>query len=380
MQTQGIFNKLKFILAQDKKDETLNDILYKKQLKILFGIDDNDNKSFKLLFNEESQIAKIIYKIVDIIFWLLRIQKKEREKIYNSKIIGIKDKDIHKSLIELNMLQNYDLDVNENLVNLFNIISDYIDKRKDNASLTEYIDLILLSLSFNSGLDSFLKYQIFCLIIKIFLSKYGIVLSYKYCENEINMTEDKSIGLIMNLLNKDENDFTAMIYSIIILNYNSLKNVIDNYSLNEILLGIADIAERLKNIKHVGKISVCVEKIIEMFVDKMENKRSSQKSKKKKNKKSKKKKSQKKKEDITKETEITAKINEGNTSVNMPKSTIEINQSVNPLNKIEEGINDKCAENALDNTKLNIINLLNNIINKIKMGNEILKEDIDCKI
>ena len=152
--------------------------------------------------------------------------------------------------------------------------------------------------------------------------------------------------------------------------------MIDNFSLEEILLGIADIEERLKNIKHVGKISVCVEKIIEMFVDEMEDKRSSQKSKKKKNKKSKKKKSQKK-EDISKETEITAKINEGNVSINMPKNTIEINQSVKSLNKIEEGINDKWAENALDNPKLNILNLLNNILNKIKMGNEVLKEDID---
>ena len=37
MQNQEIFNKLKFILAQDKKEETLNDMLYKKQLKILLG-------------------------------------------------------------------------------------------------------------------------------------------------------------------------------------------------------------------------------------------------------------------------------------------------------------------------------------------------------
>ena len=84
MQNQEIFNKLKFILAQDKKDETLNDMLYKKQLKILFGIDDNN--SFKLLFNEESQIAKTIYKIVDIIFWLLKVQKKEREKYIIQKL------------------------------------------------------------------------------------------------------------------------------------------------------------------------------------------------------------------------------------------------------------------------------------------------------
>jgi hypothetical protein len=58
MQKQAIFDKLKFIFAQDKKDETLNDQLYKYQLKIIFGI--RDNNSFKLLFNEESQITKSI--------------------------------------------------------------------------------------------------------------------------------------------------------------------------------------------------------------------------------------------------------------------------------------------------------------------------------
>ena len=84
MQKQTIINKLKFILAQDKKDETLNDMLYKKQLKILFGVDDNN--SLKLLFNKESQIAKIIYKIVDIIFWLLKVQKEKREKYIIQKL------------------------------------------------------------------------------------------------------------------------------------------------------------------------------------------------------------------------------------------------------------------------------------------------------
>ena len=33
------------------------------------------------------------------------------------------------------MLQNYDLDANNNLVDLFTIVSDYIDKKKDNSSL-----------------------------------------------------------------------------------------------------------------------------------------------------------------------------------------------------------------------------------------------------
>ena len=179
MQNQVIFNKLKSILAQDKKDETLNDIIYKYQLKLLFGVDDNFN--FKLLFDEKSHIAKIIYKFVDLLFWLLKVQKGEREKLYNSNVMNIKGKDINKLLAELNMLQIYDLEINNNLVNLFNIVSDFIEKKKEKATLAEYIDSILRSLSFNTGLDSFLKYQIFLINIQFFLDKYGIVLSYKYC-------------------------------------------------------------------------------------------------------------------------------------------------------------------------------------------------------
>ena len=370
IQNNEIFAKLKFILAQDNKDETLNDKLYKYQLKILFGVDGNN--SFKLLFNEGTQIAKIIYKTVDILFLLLKLQKEEREKIYNSNLLDIKEKDIRKLIAELNMLQIYDLEINENLVDLFNIISDFIDKTKEKYTLAEYIDSILLSLSFNTGLDSFLKYQIYSINIRYYLEKYGISLSYKYSENEINTTESKSINLIMDLIKKDENDFATMIQSIIILNYNSLKDVINNLSVDEILIGIDDISKRLKNIKNVGKISVCVEKIIEMFEDEIEGKRNSQK-----NKKSKKKKNRNKKEDITKETEIKAKINTGNISISLPKNTIEINKSVNSLNKIEEGIKDKSAENALDNQKLIIENMFNNFLNKLKMGNEALKEDIE---
>ena len=375
MQNQVIFNKLKSILAQDKKDETLNDIIYKYQLKLLFGVD--DNFSFKLLFDEKSHIAKIIYKFVDLLFWLLKVQKGEREKLYNSNVMNIKGKDINKLLAELNMLQIYDLEINNNLVNLFNIVSDFIEKKKEKATLAEYIDSILLSLSFNTGLDSFLKYQIFLINIQFFLDKYGIVLSYKYCENEINVTEDKSIDLITGLFTKDVNDFASMIQSIIILNYNSLKDVIDNVSVTEIILRIEDIAKRLKDIKHIGKVSLCVEKIIVMFVDEIEGKGNNKKNESKQSKKSKKKKkkkNKKKKEEI-KETEITTKINEGN--ANMPKNTIEMNQSVNSLNKEEEVIKDKRAENTKDNPKLIIINMLNNIFIKIKMGNEVLKEDID---
>ena len=102
IQNNEIFAKLKFILAQDNKDETLNDKLYKYQLKILFGVDGNN--SFKLLFNEGTQIAKIIYKTVDVLFLLLKLQKEEREKIYNSNLFQISLIKQRKNIPWLNIL------------------------------------------------------------------------------------------------------------------------------------------------------------------------------------------------------------------------------------------------------------------------------------
>ena len=85
---------------------------------------------------------------------LLKIQKKEREKINNSNITDIKGKDFNILIYEINMLQVCDIEINEKLIGLFNIISDFIDQKKANISLVEYIDLILLTLPLSYGLES----------------------------------------------------------------------------------------------------------------------------------------------------------------------------------------------------------------------------------
>ena len=105
------------------------------------------------------------------------------------------------------------------------------------------------------------------------------------------------------------------------------------------------------------------------------NKKESEKKKSKK--KSKKRKKPKKNVEIKSVSKIATTINKGNKDTITAKNTRETNKPSDSFNKIENEIKDKCAENALNNPKLNIINLLNNIINKIKMGNEVLNQDID---
>lgn len=373
MEKDAILGKLNFILEQDKKDETLNDQLYKYQLNILFK--KRDNNSFDCCFVQDSQTGKIIFKIIEILYFLFHIKKDERENLYNSDVMKIENKELNELLVELNVLQNYQLEINTNLIYLFNVVSELIETRNKDSSICQYIDSALLSLSFNTGFDKLLKYQMFSLIIQCFLQKYNIPVSYY--ENEINVNEDKSIDLILNLFTKDEVDLSCVIQSIIILNYNSLNDVISNCTTNEIFSLIENISQKLKDMNQVGKISVCVERIIEMFVDEIEYQKDKKKVKNKKNKKYKKKKKQEKTVKNMTISEITPKLNNGNTGINIDKNTNEINKPNDPINKIDDEIKGKNPNNELNNPKLNIINLFNNIVNKINMGNEVLKNDIE---
>ena len=368
-----ILEKLSFILEQDKKDEILNDKLYKYQLNILFQKSENNSFNYNLV--QESHSGKIIFKIIEILYMLFNVKKDERESLYNSDVMEIENKELKTLLAELNVLQKYELEINSNLVNLFNVVSELIDQRKINSSMCEYIDSIFLSLSFNIGFDKLLKYQMHSLITQCFLQKYNIILSFN--ENKINVNEDKSIDIILNLFSKDEVDIASVIQSIIILNYNSLNDVINNCASQEIIVGIDNVSKKLKDINYVGKITICVEKIIEMFVDQIEGSKVKIKFGKKKNKKSKKKRKQDKIAKNMTVPEIKAKLNKANVGTTIDKTTTENHKSDDSINKIDDEIKGKHPENELNNPKLNIINLFNNIVNKIKMGNEVLNQDID---
>lgn len=91
--------------------------------------------------------------------------------------------------------QNFDFEIkNQKLVDIYNIISNSLDL-KDEYSLSEYIDSILINLSFIPGLESLLKYKIFSLIIRYYLSPFNIILNFN--ENEINISENISLELII---------------------------------------------------------------------------------------------------------------------------------------------------------------------------------------
>ena len=96
-----ILEKLSFILEQDKKDEILNDKLYKYQLNILFQKSENNSFNYNLV--QESHSGKIIFKIIEILYMLFNVKKDERESLYNSDVMEIENKELNTLLAELNV-------------------------------------------------------------------------------------------------------------------------------------------------------------------------------------------------------------------------------------------------------------------------------------
>ena len=370
-------DKLKSIFSLKKNDQTKYDTSYNYQLKMLFGAQED---SFKFLFNEHSQFAAIIYKIVDLLYIVMKIPKNKRELFYETNVFDIKDMTIMKIFGELTILQKYEFDIKDGqMVNLYNIISDILEQ-KQVYTLSEYIDSILLKLSFFPGVEPFLKFQLYSMILQYYLGNFGVVLNFN--EEEINITESKSLDLIIGLFQMTELDITCLIQSIIILNYGSLSEVIKNKTIDEIILGINDMSSRLKSVKNIGNMILCVESIIEMFTEEMEQEK--YKNKKKKKSKTLKKPDNNKKvqgESINSKSKKLEKpgiimqknIGERDISININKENNKISTQSNANNQIES----QSKENIRDNSKINIINLINNIITKISMGNMDIKQDID---
>ena len=180
--------------------------------------------------------------------------------------------------------------------NLFNIISFALDQ-KTSYTFEEFIDSVLVDLSFVPGLELLLKYQLYLILHTYYLNPIHVNLDFS--ENEINISDDTSLDLITEIFNKKQNEFESVIKSIVFLNYGSLENSIKNYQIDEILSAIDVVCKKLKNIKNVIKLSLCVEKITTMFVDELKR----PKDKKKKNKRKKKSKKLDNNKNIQKEVE-----------------------------------------------------------------------------
>ena len=262
------FQKIKFILS---RAEAAEDYLYKYQLKTLFILKED---SFEFAFKNGSNIEELIIKLVDILHLVFEMPRNKRQEFYNLNLLDIiKDNKLREKIIELDRLQSFNIDFDKEnkkemkLVNLFKIISFALDQKKS-YTFGEYIDSIFVNLSFLPGLETLLKYQFYLKLHTYYLNPINVTLDFS--ENEINTSDDTPLDLITEIFTKNQNDVECVIKSLIFLNYGSLKNIIiKNYTIDEILSVIDVICHKFKNIKNIVKLSLCVEKIMTMFVDEL---------------------------------------------------------------------------------------------------------------
>ena len=361
---KNALDKLKYILSQAKIEETSYDVTYKYQLKILFGIDDN---SFKLKFDEKSELALMIYKIVDVLYLAMKISKNKRENLYNTYLDNIEDLNLVKLLDELKVLKALKYEIsNKKLSELLKIIQGIL-VIKNIYTLSEYIDSVLLTLSFYLGYECFLKYQIYAMIIQFYLSNFGVILNFH--ENEINVSEKRALDLICDLFKKEAIDTTVLIESIIILNYNSLEDVLQNKKTEDILLGIQDISFRFNRSK--TNIIFYVEEVIEMFADEMDLELYKEKTTKKLDNNEQEAKTKEKIDKSIEEQDKKFLLNEANKNNNSDKVTDKMNvtkaQQKNDIDIVEG--DEKVEDNQSYKNNMNIINTINNLIKNINMGN-----------
>ena len=256
------FQSLKDILS---KEETAKDYLFIYQLKILFIPKEG---SFELAFDKGSDIAELITKLVDLLHLVFEMQTNERQSLYTSDIgVILKDIKLKKKIIELEKHQSFYIDfTNPKLSKLFKIISNALDLKKS-YTFEEYIDSILVNLSFVPGLEKLLKYQLYLLLHTYYLNPINVSLDYH--ENEINISDDVALDLITEIFSRKQNDVESVIKSLIFLNYGSLENSIKNCNNDKFLSAIEAVCLKFKNTKNIAKLSLCVEKITTMFVDEL---------------------------------------------------------------------------------------------------------------
>lgn len=374
--SQDTLNKLSYILSQDKNIQTANDFVLKYQLKVFFI---QKGSSYEFIFKENIHLAKIVTNIVNILFLVFQKEITEREAFYNMSMLNLpKEGKFFDIINDLKSLQPFDINFKgrEKLEKLFQIISEAL-YLKNQYSFLEYIESIFFNLSFVPGLELLLKYHLFSLIHKYYLEPLQLTLDYN--ESNINTSDDISLDILIGLFSESQNDFDSLIKSIVFLNYGLIKNSIKNYNYKDVIYAIERMHSKYKNIKDVGNMVLCEEKIMTIFCDELrrpKNKRT-----KKKNKKSKKKTDD---EEIPKK-EKEIKIDTNTNSIQLNAQITTVNDGKTASKKIGNKYDKNDKNNDMNNKNIlsqieKINNYFNNFeiyINKNIMGNEDMKTQIE---
>jgi hypothetical protein len=154
---------------------------------------------------------------------------------------------------------------------------------KNNYSVEELINSIIINFAFTSKLSLLIKYEIYLIILKYFLDLFGAKINFN--ETQINIEDNISLDLIIDLFNQNKMHVKLFIQSILILKYEYFKDSLVKCDMPKIKEGINNTIIKLKNTDNNESV-LLIEKLVLIFIEEIE-KLNSTKMKKKKSKKNK---------------------------------------------------------------------------------------------
>ena len=259
-----IISQVNYILSNLTDNEADDDSFFKYLIKIIFNLGPNSNKIVSLNA-KETDCHKLI-QILELIFKLSKYDKEKRIELYKTPINQIKDKEIIEFVIEID--SNYEDIYVENYTKykIYSLIYKWM--RKDMYTLSEYIEITILELSFGNILnDNVDKFQIYSVIFRKFLSQTNLKLNFE--ESAISL-DDKSLELIINLLEKEDLEDETIILSLIVLKYDFIKEIIKDCNNYEIFDSIKNTCIEINN-RYTINADILTETIIIIFCEEMDN-------------------------------------------------------------------------------------------------------------
>ena len=372
-----ITNKAKFILEKAEK-ETGNEIKLREIIEILFGIVSEDTK-FKDLDN---LYKELISKFINLIYNLFHLDKEERQKIFETDVSCIKYKTISDDINELENAQKfYYFAKNKNINYLCDKIASPKKKRK--YTLFQYIDATIGNMIYIPYFENILKYEIYCILMdEYFIPAFKEKLNFN--ETEINVDEQISFELIIDLLENKKKEEIKVYQTVIILKYESVRESIMNNNIKTINKALENTLLKIKQDKNITKV-LLFEKIIVIFNEEIEEfKNSNKKKRKKKNKNKKKAKAFNNNSNEKNNTNVEEKI-KTNTKIIIyeydPKKKLKkkLFPSNEPANNEIQNSNISMNKNEIININKDNKGLNNNKIDNKKYDNEIILNKVNKK-
>ena len=275
--------KIDFILSQKIREENKNDCKLTYIIRLLFTNEQN-SKGITLFPDIEKEALNLLCKLIDLIYTLFKMTEKERDQLLTTEVTCINNSNITEMIKELEELQNVEVDLpNEKINNLCEIIMSSLIKKK--YKLIEYIDTVLANLSSFPGLITLLNFQVYTIIINKYINLLGIKIDFH--ETGINLEDEISLEIILDLFQKEQGDDLIIIQSLVILEYNSLRDVIKNYNMPQISNALQNTFIKITTRIDIPRV-IYVEKVLMIFREELQFLNSKEKKKKRKNKKKKK--------------------------------------------------------------------------------------------